>query len=245
MPLYGVNLDDTNCYWSGQNEAFAVVSIALLDREHVRYCVIGGLAVNAYAEPVVSLDLDLAITADDLPTVESVLLREFRVERFPHRLNVSAQDSDIRVRIQTDPRYSAFVDRAAHRTVLGLEVPVAAPDDVLRGKIWAAQDETRRPSERQKGLRGHRAAARRLSSASNRSAPRDSRSTCLRPSRGLSCFVRRGRHQYSTPTRNRPWAGAVGPAAARSQDARIVLIMSGVQRPAPMSTSVPAIVRTM
>ena len=31
----------------------------------VRYCVIGGQAVNAYAEPVVSLDLDLAVEGDD------------------------------------------------------------------------------------------------------------------------------------------------------------------------------------
>lgn len=35
----------------------------------VGYCVIGGLAVNAYAEPVVSLDLDIVITADDIDTV--------------------------------------------------------------------------------------------------------------------------------------------------------------------------------
>ena len=28
----------------------------------VGYCVIGGLAVNAYAEPVVSLDLDVVVT---------------------------------------------------------------------------------------------------------------------------------------------------------------------------------------
>jgi hypothetical protein len=32
----------------------------LLEREKVRYCVIGGQAVNAHVEPLVSLDLDLA-----------------------------------------------------------------------------------------------------------------------------------------------------------------------------------------
>jgi len=30
------------------------------------YCVISGLAVNAYAEPVVSLDLDIVIAATDI-----------------------------------------------------------------------------------------------------------------------------------------------------------------------------------
>jgi len=32
----------------------------------VDYCVIGGLAVNAYAEPVVSLDLDIVVSTDDI-----------------------------------------------------------------------------------------------------------------------------------------------------------------------------------
>jgi hypothetical protein len=31
-------------------------------------------------------------------------------------------------------------------------MPVAAVEDVLQGKIWAAQDDTRRPSKRQKDL---------------------------------------------------------------------------------------------
>ena len=31
--------------------------IALLDEHRIRYCVIGGQAVNAYVEPVVTLDL--------------------------------------------------------------------------------------------------------------------------------------------------------------------------------------------
>lgn len=31
-------------------------------------------------------------------------------------------------------------------------MPVAAIDDVLQGKLWAAQDESRRPSKRRKDL---------------------------------------------------------------------------------------------
>ena len=77
---------------------------------------------------------------------------EFRVERFPHSVNVSAADSDLRVQLQTDSRYAAFVDRASPRNVLGLSLPVAALEDVLQGKVWAAQDPGRRPSKRQKDL---------------------------------------------------------------------------------------------
>lgn len=38
----------------------------LLNESHIRYCVAGGQGVNAYVEPLVSLDLDLVLTAEDL-----------------------------------------------------------------------------------------------------------------------------------------------------------------------------------
>ena len=76
----------------------------------------------------------------------------FRVERFAHSLNVSLPGSDLRVQVQTDPRYAAFVSRAQPRAGLGVTLPVAAVDDVLRGKVWAALDPERRPSKRQKDL---------------------------------------------------------------------------------------------
>lgn len=126
--------------------------IALLKERGVRYCVIGGQAVNAYADPVVSLDLDLVVATDQLPEVEAFLSQEFQVERFPHSLNVSAQGSDLRVQLQTDPRYAPFLERASLKEVLGLTLPVAAIEDLLRGKVWAAQDKARRGSKRQKDL---------------------------------------------------------------------------------------------
>ncbi len=126
--------------------------IALFSEHDIRYCVIGGQGVNAYAEPVVSLDLDLVVAVNQINQAESLLSSEFQVERFPHSLNVSLAGSDLRVQIQTDPRYADFVKRSAKRNVLGLELPVANLDDLLRGKIWAAQDPTRRGSKRQKDL---------------------------------------------------------------------------------------------
>ena len=126
--------------------------IALFSEQGIHYCVIGGQGVNAYAEPVVSLDLDLVVAVEQMSQVESLLAREFKVERFPHSLNASLSGSDLRVQIQTDPRYADFVKRSVKRNVLGLELPVASLDDILRGKIWAAQDPTRRGSKRQKDL---------------------------------------------------------------------------------------------
>jgi hypothetical protein len=142
-------------YWkivTADRSGFLDRLLALLEASGVRYCIIGGQAVNAYVEPVVSLDLDVAVAADDLPSAETLLAREFKVERFPHSLNVSAPGSDLRVQLQTDPRYGAFVARAAPAQVLGLTLPVARLEDVLQGKVWAAEDPSRRPSKRQKDL---------------------------------------------------------------------------------------------
>lgn len=126
--------------------------ITLLTEHRIRYCVIGGQAVNAYVEPVVSLDLDLVVALDQIAEVESLLSGVFTVRRFTHSLNVSLPGSDLRVQIQTDPRYETFIEQASMREVLGLALPVASLEDVLRSKFWAAQDLTRRASKRQKDL---------------------------------------------------------------------------------------------
>ena len=126
--------------------------LALLEQHGIRYCLVGGQAVNAYAEPVVSLDLDLVIATDQLARLEALLRARFVVEPFPHSLNVSLSGSDLRVQLQLDPRYAPFVDRATVRGVLGLRVPVASLEDLLQEKIWAVSDPTRRASKRQKDL---------------------------------------------------------------------------------------------
>ncbi|MGH2586210.1 MAG: hypothetical protein ACRDJE_14955 [Dehalococcoidia bacterium] len=126
--------------------------IALFAEHGVRYCLIGGQAVNAYVEPLVSLDLDIIVAVDQLSTVEALAREQFTVEEFPHSLNISQPGSDLRVQIQTDPRYASFVDRATVRSVLGIPFPVAALEDLLQGKVWAATDATRRPSKRRKDL---------------------------------------------------------------------------------------------
>jgi len=118
----------------------------------IPFCVIGGLAVNAYAEPVISLDLALVVIAEQLEGLISLLESHFSVERFAHSVNVSSPHSDLRIQIQTDSRYQAFIPRARPATILGYEMSVAALDDVLQGKVWAYADPERRASKRQKDL---------------------------------------------------------------------------------------------
>ncbi len=45
------------------------------------FCVIGGLAVNAYVDPVVSLDLDIVIVADRIKDLSGSLPPGFRLKR--------------------------------------------------------------------------------------------------------------------------------------------------------------------
>ena len=125
---------------------------ALFAENQIRYCVIGGQGVNAYVEPLVSLDLDLVVAMDQIEKVESLLADRFTVQRLPHSIKVSAPESKLRVQIQTDPRYPDFVQRASVREVLGLSLPVAKLEDVLQGKVWAALDPSRRPSKQKKDL---------------------------------------------------------------------------------------------
>ena len=126
--------------------------LALLAEHEIPYCVIGGQAVNAYVEPLVSLDLDIVIAFRQLDRAVELLNQHFVLERFPHSLNLSLSGSDLRVQIQTDERYASFVERASQREVLGLEMPVADLRDILHGKVWAVQDPQRRGSKRQKDL---------------------------------------------------------------------------------------------
>lgn len=76
--------------------------INLLEEADIRYCVVGGQAVNAYVEPLVSLDLDLVVALNQLDQAERLLSKSFSVKRFPHSLNISFPNSDLRVQIQTD-----------------------------------------------------------------------------------------------------------------------------------------------
>ena len=64
--------------------------IALLSERQIRYCVIGGQGVNAYVDPLISLDLHLVVAVSQLELMESLLGEQFKVERSPNSLNVSA-----------------------------------------------------------------------------------------------------------------------------------------------------------
>ena len=54
----------------------------VLESNRVPFCLIGGQALNAYVDPVVSLDLDVVVAAGRLGEVERLLSDAFAVELF-------------------------------------------------------------------------------------------------------------------------------------------------------------------
>lgn len=129
------------------------VFLEILAETGTHYCVVGGLAVNAYVEPVVSLDLDIVVISRDIDKVCKVAkARGLKIARFENSINLTSPKSDLRIQLQTDARYQAFIDRATQKEILGYRMNVASLEDVLQGKIWAYSDEQRRKSKKQKDL---------------------------------------------------------------------------------------------
>ena len=140
-------------FFTGGRVDIIALLLELLRRSASGYCVIGGLGVNAYVSPLISLDLDIVVVANNIEQFLA-LAREagFTVETFPHSTNLAYSGSDLRIQIQTDPRYQAFPMRAVDKEVLSYDMKVAALPDILEGKVWAYLDQTRRKSKRQKDL---------------------------------------------------------------------------------------------
>ena len=108
-----------------------------------RYCVIGDLAVNAYVDPLVNLDIDIVVGVEDVgATSLAAKERGLKVEQFEDSVNISSIHSDLRIQLQTDSRYQDFIPRAELRDILGYRMRVAILDDVLQGKVWAYMDQT-------------------------------------------------------------------------------------------------------
>jgi hypothetical protein len=127
--------------------------LRILEETKSPYCIVGGLAVNAYVEPVVSLDLDIVVAMEDIEEVcKAAKLKGLRVEKFEYSVNLTSPKSDLRVQLQTDARYQEFISRSRTKQILGYRVKAAIMEDVLQGKVWAYLDEKRRKSKRQKDL---------------------------------------------------------------------------------------------
>jgi len=122
-----------------------------IERADIPWCAIGGIAVNHWAdEPMVTRDVDFAVTAGDEEKAISVLSDAgFTYEKFKRSVNFHG-GSKVSIQLSTEKIYSAFPGRSVPADVHGILMRVASLEDTLRGKVLAWQDESRRQSKRAK-----------------------------------------------------------------------------------------------
>ncbi len=133
---------------TGSENDFRLVAECLREAGQ-QYCLIGGLAVNHYVEPVVTLDAHFAV-AGSSSVAECLRSRRFVVEEHPHSINAQLPGSRLRIQITLDPRYSGFPSRATSAEMFGVKLPVAGLEDLVEGKSWAIADPDRRASKKAK-----------------------------------------------------------------------------------------------
>lgn len=133
---------------TGHDNDFPLVAQALKAAGEP-FCLIGGLAVNHYVEPVVTLDADFAVTGHSR-TTQSLRDCGFKVEEDPHSLNAQLPGSRLRVQVTLDERYAKFPSRAVMGDIFGVRLPVAALEDLVQGKLWSLADPQRRASKKAK-----------------------------------------------------------------------------------------------
>lgn len=132
----------------GSNDFAAVVQIL---NKHGRWCLVGGLAVNCYVEPVFTIDADIVVASSALEEIQKDLATTgFQITSHEHSVNAQMKGSDLRIQFTTDSRYQEFLDETEAHSVLGIKVPVTSLPNIIRGKVWAWSDAKRRLSKRKK-----------------------------------------------------------------------------------------------
>lgn len=127
--------------------------VETLERREIPWCMIGGLAVNHWAEePMATADVDVVIALERVDeAVKALSEAGFGAKRFEWSINLRGK-SKVSVQISTEEFYKDFPARAVAADVHGILMRVASREDTLRGKLAAYADQERRPSKRRKDL---------------------------------------------------------------------------------------------
>jgi hypothetical protein len=135
----------------GTNDVMKLVDC--LERADVAWCVIGGVAVNHWAEqPMVTQDVDIVVASDAIERVISFLEEAgFGCERFAWSINFKGR-SAVSIQLSTEDFYRDFPSRSVPADVHGILLRVASLEDTFRGKMKAWSEPERRQSKRIKDL---------------------------------------------------------------------------------------------
>jgi hypothetical protein len=135
----------------GTNDVMKMVDC--LERADIAWCVIGGVAVNHWAQQMmVTQDVDFVVAAESVERAVSLLEEAgFQPERFQWSVNFKGH-SAVSIQLSTEDFYRDFSSRAVAADVNGILLRVASLEDTLKGKIKAFFDTDRRKSKRLKDL---------------------------------------------------------------------------------------------
>jgi hypothetical protein len=135
----------------GANDVMRLVDC--LEKADLEWCAIGGIAVNHWAaEPMVTQDLDIVVTAESIELAVRLLEEAgFSSERFQWSVNFHGH-SKVSIQLSTEDFYRGFPSRSVPADVHGILMRVASLEDTLHGKIRAWHDAERRQSKKLKDL---------------------------------------------------------------------------------------------
>lgn len=127
--------------------------VEALEHLEIPWCMIGGLAVNHWAEePMATADVDIVVATDRIEeSIQALEKAGFSSERFKWSVNFKGS-SKVSIQLSTEDVYREFTTRSIAADVHGILMRVASLEDTLAGKLLAFSDATRRPSKRQKDL---------------------------------------------------------------------------------------------
>ena len=127
--------------------------VETLEHLEIPWCMIGGLAVNHWAEEAMATAVvDIVIATERVDeAVAAPVAAGFVAQRHAWSINLAGR-SNLSVQIRTENFYQTFPSRSVPADVNGILMRVAACEDTLAGKVLAYSDKDRRPSKRQKDL---------------------------------------------------------------------------------------------
>ena len=113
------------------------------------YCLIDGMAINCYVEPVYTEDTDFAIAFDSKDAIKEALKRAgIKVKENRYDMSVFVPESKLTIHITTDVRYKDFGKNAREHLLFDeFQVKVASLKDLIKAKTWCLEDSYRKASK--------------------------------------------------------------------------------------------------
>lgn len=127
--------------------------VAALEEREIPWCMIGGLAVNHWAEePMATANVDLVIAVEKIEEAADTLKSiGFTEKRHDWSISLKGQ-SNVSIQISTEEMYHHFPMRAVPANVHGILMRVASLEDTLAVKLAAYSEPNRRPTKKLKDI---------------------------------------------------------------------------------------------